>query len=68
MWHFDFKKMAKYICDVPAPFMKRHLSVDPVKIDQNVTFATGLKLRGQNIHFLLGGQNRNIGKVRGSKL
>jgi len=28
-----------------------HLGVDPVKIEQKVTFAKGPKHRGQNIHF-----------------
>jgi len=61
--------MAKYTGGVPAPWMKWHLSVDPVKIDQKATIAKGLNLRGPKYSFfLLGGQNRNIDKLRGSKL
>ena len=46
-----------------------HVSVDWVKIGLGAKTATGAKLRGQFcIFFILGGQNRNFGKVRGLKL
>jgi len=36
-------------------FIRSQLSVDPVKIDQKVTIAKGLNLRGQNFHFFIRG-------------
>ena len=56
-----------YTCGMPQSQVNCYTSVDSVKIGQKVTIANGLNLRGAKfLFFLLGDQNRNIGKLRGS--
>jgi len=48
---FYIFKIAIYTRGMPTPLINCHLRIDPVKIDQKVTFAKGLKHRAQNFHF-----------------